>query len=266
MLVQSLAAARVVAMPEFWDFENDGRVVANTTTRSSISCSNTIFTIFPSSTFSDTTRTKTCYRLALFLVHLPPLTVSILGRRCKKLRGLILTCIRRSTSYVSFVMATMLSLPTETLVKVFESVEPKDLESLRGTCKRFEGAATPRFAAKYFVDRRHVMTLESIKALEDIVLHQYFGNFVQSIAFNCVRTIPPDALNEEDIRDPGPPLQVNPEKGRDQSYAKLTELVNIVKRIHANHGKIGLGVFFENFYDEQPCHGLVDGLRYCTID
>jgi hypothetical protein len=163
-------------------------------------------------------------------------------------------------------MATMLSLPTETLVKVFESVDAKDLKSLRGTCKRLEGAATPRFAAKYFVDRRHVMTLKSIKALEDIVLHQYFGNFVQSIAFNCVRTIPPDALNKEDIRDPVPPLQVNPEEGRDQSYAKLTKLVNIVKRIYANHGKIGLGVFFENFYDEQPCHGLVDGLRYCTID
>jgi hypothetical protein len=163
-------------------------------------------------------------------------------------------------------MATMLSLPTETLVKVFESVDAKDLKSLRSTCKRLEGAATPRFAAKYFVDRRHVMTLKSIKALEDIVLHQYFGNFVQSIAFNCVRTIPPDALNKEDIRDPVPPLQVNPEEGRDQSYAKLTKLVNIVKRIYANHGKIGLGVFFENFYDEQPCHGLVDGLRYCTID
>jgi hypothetical protein len=163
-------------------------------------------------------------------------------------------------------MATMLSLPTETLVKVFESVKPKDLKSLRITCKRFEGAATPLFAEQYFVDRRHVMTMESIKALEDIVLHQYFGNFVQSIAFNCVRTIPPDALNEEDIRDPVPPLQVNPEEGRDQSYAKLTKLCNVVKRIHANHGKIGLGVFFENFYDEQPCHGLVDGLRYCTID
>jgi hypothetical protein len=112
-------------------------------------------------------------------------------------------------------MAIMLSLPTETLVKVFESVEPKDLKSLRITCKRFEGAATPLFAEQYFVDRRRVMTMESIKALEDIVLHQYFGNFVQSIAFNCVRTIPPDALNEEDIRDPVPPLQVNPEEGRD---------------------------------------------------
>jgi hypothetical protein len=269
MLVESLAVVRVVAMTDFWDSDKDrlgSRTVANTTTRSPISCSNTIFTIFPSSKFSNIARTKTCYRLALLLVHLPPSTVSILGRRCKKLRRLILTRTRKSTSYVSFVMAIMLSLPTETLVKVFESVEPKDLKSLRITCKRFEGAATPLFAEQYFVDRRRVMTMESIKALEDIVLHQYFGNFVQSIAFNCVRTIPPDALNEEDIRDPVPPLQVNPEEGRDQSYAKLTELCNVVKRIHPNHGKIGLGVFFENFHDEQPCHGLVDGLRYCTID
>jgi hypothetical protein len=67
MLVQSLAVVRVVAMPEFWDFENDGRVVANITTRSSISCSNTVFTIFPSSTFSDTTRTKTCSPSRCFL-------------------------------------------------------------------------------------------------------------------------------------------------------------------------------------------------------
>jgi hypothetical protein len=56
MLVESLASVRVVAMTDFWDSEKDSRTVANTITRSPILCSNTIFTIFPSSTFSDTAR------------------------------------------------------------------------------------------------------------------------------------------------------------------------------------------------------------------
>jgi hypothetical protein len=60
MLVESLVVVRVVAMTGFWDSDTDNRTVANTTTRSPILCSNTIFTIFPSSTFSDTARIKTC--------------------------------------------------------------------------------------------------------------------------------------------------------------------------------------------------------------
>lgn len=163
-------------------------------------------------------------------------------------------------------MTGLLSPPPETLINVFGYVEPKDLKTLRTTCKRFENAATPGFGEKFLVDRRHVITLESIKVLEEIVTHKYFGHFVQSIAFNCVRSIPPDALNEEDISSPVPPLQVNPEEGIEQSHAKLKMFCNIVKTIHANHGKISLGVFLENFYDEQLCHGLVDGLKYCTID
>jgi len=96
-------------------------------------------------------------------------------------------------------MATLLSLPPETLVQTFRSVEPNDLKSLRSTCKRTERAATPLFAEQFLTNRRHVMTLESIEALQEIVYHHYFGRFVRTIAFNCVRSIPPQALKDEAI-------------------------------------------------------------------
>jgi hypothetical protein len=265
MLVESLAVVRVVAMTDFWDSDKDrlgSRTVANTTTRSPISCSNTILSIFPSSKFSNIARTKTCYRLALLLVHLPPSTVSILGRRCKKLRRLTLTRTRKSTSYVSFVMAIMLSLPTEILVKVFESVEPKDFKSLRRTCKRFEGAATGLFALEFLTNRRHMTTTQSIAVLDEIVSDSYFGRFAKSIAFNCVHETPSHAINVEEV---SPPLQFCPEEGHEEVRHKQSKIQKVIEKIRMNYGKINLGVFFEND-DGQPCHGLVDKLRVDTSD
>lgn len=174
--------------------------------------------------------------------------------------------IRRLASHKPIEMATLLSLPPEILVQIFKSVKSNDLKSLRSTCKRTERAVTPLFAEHFLTNRRHVLTSQSIEVLEEIVTHPYFGPFVKSVAFNCVRSISTDVPHEEDITDSVPPLQVYLEEGGEESHAKVTRMCNIVRVIHANHGKISLGVFFENFYDEQPCHGLVDGLRYCTID
>ena len=163
-------------------------------------------------------------------------------------------------------MATLLSLPPETLVQIFKFVEPNDLKSLRNTCKCTESAATTLFAEQFLTDRRHVMTLESIEALQEIVYHHYFGRFVRTIAFNCVRSIPSQALKDEDNPDSVPPFQFGPEETVHDIEVKKIKVGKIIKRIRDNHRKISIGVFFENIYDEQLCHGLVDGIRYCTID
>lgn len=98
-------------------------------------------------------------------------------------------------------MATLLFLPPETLVRIFNAVKPNDLKSLRSTSKHTERVATPLFAEQFLTNRRHVLASQSIEVLEKIVTHPYFGCFVKSIAFNCVRSIPPDEPDEEDITE-----------------------------------------------------------------
>jgi hypothetical protein len=163
-------------------------------------------------------------------------------------------------------MVTLLSLPSETLIHLLGYVDPNNLKSLRTICKRFESTTTPLFAKKFMVNRRHTMTLGSIKVLEDIVTHDSFGPFVRSVAFNCVYSISPIILDEEDIPDSIPPFPTGPEESMEETDLKEKEIRKIVQSIRDNHGKIRLGFFFENCFDEQPCHGLVDGLRDGTTD
>jgi hypothetical protein len=163
-------------------------------------------------------------------------------------------------------MATLLSLPSETLIHVLGYADPNDLKSLRTICKRFESATTPLFAKKFLVNRRHAMTLESIKVLEDIVTHEYFGPFVRTVAFNCVYSIPSNVLDEEDIPDSVSSFPAGPEETMEETDLKEKKIRKVVQSIRDDHGKISLGYFFENCFDEQPCHGLVDGLRDGTID
>jgi hypothetical protein len=139
------------------------------------------------------------------------------------------------------------------LTHIFECVQPNDLENLRATCRRFDRAASDLFALEFLAHRRHVMSIQSITALEELASHSYFGRFVQSVAFNCVRNIPSDALDEEDIYDPIPPLQVSPEESREELCSKETKIRNVTRSIHKNLGKISLGVYFENDED-----GLID--------
>lgn len=178
----------------------------------------------------------------------------------------MLTRIRRPNFHKYTNMASLLSLPPEMLVRIFKFVEPGDLKSLRSTCKCTEPAATPLLAKEFLTNRRHVLTMKSIKDLEDMVSHPYFGPFVRSIAFNCVRKTLPYAPFPEDIGNLGPPFQINDNESFEESGSRPSKIYNIIRKIQSHHGKISLGVFFENLDDQQPCHGLTDGLKENTID
>lgn len=158
-------------------------------------------------------------------------------------------------------MATISSLPPETLTHIFDYVRANDLKNLRATCRRFDRAASDLFALEFLTHRRHVMSIQSITALEEVVSHSYFGRFVQSVAFNCIRNIPSDALDEEDIYDLIPPLQVSPEESREEVCSKDTKIRNIIKIFRKSLGKISLGVYFENDAD-----GLIDMVKLDTTN
>lgn len=176
--------------------------------------------------------------------------------------GIILTRLRTQTLRKHTSMASLLSLPPELLVRISKFVEPTDLKNLRRTCKVLEPAANPRLGHIFFADRRHVLATKSIKDLESMVSHPYFGPFVRTIAFNCVRKAFPDAPVEEDSAESVPPFQISSQETKEEVEWKKVQIGNIIKKIHDNHKKISIGVFFENIHDEQRCDGLKDG----TID
>lgn len=68
-------------------------------------------------------------------------------------------------------MATLTSLPTEILCQIAEHVDGQDLMKMRLVCKLLHSAANKPFGITYFTIRRHVLSMESIEALLEIVSH-----------------------------------------------------------------------------------------------
>lgn len=153
-------------------------------------------------------------------------------------------------------MATILALPQEVLVRVFDHVEKKDLPSIRLVCSDFEMAGNPRFAKEFLTRRRHTMSLESISTMHEIVFRPYFGPFVRTIIFNCLRTADPHTPIDHDRVISSLPFQVDAEETIEETSAKYLKVVQIVQTIKKNHGRISIGVCLENAHKIQPCYGL----------
>ncbi|THZ72884.1 hypothetical protein D6C84_09856 [Aureobasidium pullulans] len=153
-------------------------------------------------------------------------------------------------------MATILALPQEVLVRVFDHVEKKDLPSIRIVCSDFEMAGNPRFAKEFLTRRRLTMSLESISTMHEIVSHPYFGPFVRTIIFNCLRTADPHTPIDHDSVISSLPFQVDAEETIEETSAKYLKVVQIVQTIKKNHGRISIGVCLENAHKIQSCYGL----------
>jgi len=79
-------------------------------------------------------------------------------------------------------MSVVLSLPTELLCQIADSVDSTDLSNLRLVCKPLRDAANRPFGIAHVKDRRHVLTQTSIEALLEIVTHPTLGAYVDSIS------------------------------------------------------------------------------------
>ncbi|THY60664.1 hypothetical protein D6C98_02278 [Aureobasidium pullulans] len=152
-------------------------------------------------------------------------------------------------------MATMLALPQEILVRVFDHVDKKNLPSIRFVCSDFEMAGNPRFAKEFLTRRRHTMSLESISTMHEIVSHSYFGSFVDTIILNCVRTVDRSSTIN-DIVPSGLAFRIAAEETRQELITKALRILRIIQAIKKNHGKINIGVCFENSEENQHCFGL----------
>lgn len=143
-------------------------------------------------------------------------------------------------------MATMLALPQEVLVRVFDHVDKKNLPSIRLVCSDFETAGNPRFAKEFLTRRRHTMSLESISTMHEIVSHPYFSPFVRTIIFNCLRTADPYTPINHDSVVSSLPFQIDAEETIEETSAKYLKVVQIVQITKKNHGRISIGVCLEN--------------------
>ncbi|KEQ78024.1 hypothetical protein M436DRAFT_36836, partial [Aureobasidium namibiae CBS 147.97] len=75
-------------------------------------------------------------------------------------------------------MAVVLSLPTELLCQIADSVDSTDLGNMRLVCKPLRDAANRAFGIAHVKNRRHVLTQKSIEALLEIVTHPTLGAYV----------------------------------------------------------------------------------------
>ncbi|THY11477.1 hypothetical protein D6D01_08905 [Aureobasidium pullulans] len=92
--------------------------------------------------------------------------------------------------------------------------------------------------------------------MHEIVSHPYFGPFVRTIIFNCLRTADPYTPINHDSVVSGLPFQVDAEETIEETSAKYLKVVHIVQTIKKNHGGISIGVCLENTNKIQPCYGL----------
>ncbi|THY59122.1 hypothetical protein D6C99_02013 [Aureobasidium pullulans] len=92
--------------------------------------------------------------------------------------------------------------------------------------------------------------------MHEIVSHPYFGPFVRTIIFNCLRTADPYTPINHDSVVSSLPFQVDAEETIEETSAKYLKVVQIVQTIKKNHGGINIGVCLENTHKIQPCYGL----------
>jgi hypothetical protein len=77
--------------------------------------------------------------------------------------------------------ASMLSLPVEALERVVSFSDPKEVKTLRSTCRKLEEAAINSFIDHSVRCRHHAITIYSLKTLIEITTHPYFVKFVKKI-------------------------------------------------------------------------------------
>ncbi|CAD0040193.1 unnamed protein product [Aureobasidium pullulans] len=91
--------------------------------------------------------------------------------------------------------------------------------------------------------------------MHEIVFHSYFGSFVDTIILNCVRTVDRSSTIN-DIVPSGLAFRIAAEETRQELITKALRILRIIQAIKKNHGKINIGVCFENSEENQHCFGL----------
>lgn len=82
---------------------------------------------------------------------------------------------------------TLQTVPHELILDIIGSVDPKDLISLRLTCRDVSACTLVRFSKVHFSERRHILTKHSLQALIDITAHPVYGKDVRSISLGSSR-------------------------------------------------------------------------------
>ncbi|CAD0106061.1 unnamed protein product [Aureobasidium uvarum] len=96
-------------------------------------------------------------------------------------------------------MANLLSLPIEILCQIAQHVPTGDLKNMRLVCKSLHNAANRPFGLAYFTDRRHVLSMSSIKALPEIVTHSGLGPYVSSVTMIALSPLSQDPYDSSQM-------------------------------------------------------------------
>jgi hypothetical protein len=143
----------------------------------------------------------------------------------------------------------MLSLPVEVMERVVSFSDPREVITLRSTCKILEKAAINSFIDHFIKCRRHAIPIHSLRTLIEITTHPYFAKFVSKIVldttfpFKKVEGVYLDAIDE--------PLNY-------KSFRFLVWTALYRLKMHSNH--ITLGVTDSN----GSCFGLKELLSRPT--
>ena len=92
--------------------------------------------------------------------------------------------------------------------------------------------------------------------MHEIVSHSSFGPFVDTIILNCVQTADRSSTTINNVIFYDRPFQIAAEEPRQEQRTKAVRILQTVQAIKKNHGKINIGVCFENSEENQHCFGL----------
>ncbi|KAI3573487.1 hypothetical protein IWW34DRAFT_886724 [Fusarium oxysporum f. sp. albedinis] len=93
-------------------------------------------------------------------------------------------------------MASLLRLPAEIKVLIFQELPSQDLLPIRQACTSFHDWATPLFIDVYFKTRHVMFERRSLKMLLDISRHISFAQHVHTVEFSLYHLLPFEKLME----------------------------------------------------------------------
>jgi hypothetical protein len=79
---------------------------------------------------------------------------------------------------------TLLSLPSELVEQILDSMAPSTLPAVRQTCKTLASLSATSFGSKVLAQVSVVMAREALEGVISLLSHEVFGTFVQRIVFS----------------------------------------------------------------------------------
>lgn len=78
---------------------------------------------------------------------------------------------------------TLLSLPSELVEQILDSMAPSTLPAVRQTCKTLASLSATSFGSKVLAQVSVVMAREALEGVISLLSHEIFGTFVQRLVF-----------------------------------------------------------------------------------